>query len=88
MKKLAIAMASIFSVIAPVAHAAYDRYGNWYDEGRYVAPAYAPPPPREEFARVLDSRPVYADSGRITRNAGTPRAGHYEERRETHETAM
>ena len=33
-KKLAIAMASFFTLIAPVAHAAYDRYGNWYDDSR------------------------------------------------------
>ena len=82
MKKLAIAMASVFTVIAPVAHAAYDRYGNWYDEGRYSAPVYTPPPPREEFARVLDSRPVYADSNR-REECWNPRAGHYEERRDS-----
>lgn len=85
MKKLTIAMASIFTVIAPVAHAAYDRSGNWYDEGRYSAPVYTPAPPREDFARVLESRPVYQASNR-REECWNPRAGHYEERRETHDS--
>src|SRR5260221_11752391 len=67
MKKLAIAMASVFTVIAPVAHAAYDRYGNWYNEN-----AYAPPAPvsaqsslqRQQFARVIDARPIYESANR------------------------
>ncbi len=88
MKKLAIAMASVFTVIAPVAHAAYDRYGNWYNEN-----AYAPPAPvyaqsyreRQEFARVIDSRPVYEAANR-REECWNPRAGHYEERRETHDS--
>ncbi len=75
MKKLAIAMASIFTVIAPVAHAAYDSYGNWYNEG------YQSPRERQDYARVLESRPVYeASNGR--EECWNPRAGHYEERRD------
>src|SRR5258706_2851672 len=77
MKKLAIAMASVFTVIAPVAHAAYDRYGNWYNDG------YASPRERQEYARVIESRPVYEASNRHE-ECWNPRAGHYEERRETH----
>ena len=103
MKKLAIAMASVFTVVAPVAHAAYDRYGNWYDENTYSAPVYSTPvysepvysapvysepvytpSPRErqEFARVIESRPVYESSNR-KEECWNPRAGHYEERRDT-----
>ena len=96
MKKLAIAMASIFTVIAPVAHAAYDRYGNWYDEGRVYTPApvytpsYTPaytPSSRErqEFARVIDSRPVYESTNR-KEECWNPRAGHFEERRDTRDS--
>jgi uncharacterized protein YcfJ len=85
MKKLAIAMASIFTVLAPVAHAAYDRYGNWHEEGRNSAPVYTPAPPREDFARVIESRPVYESSNR-REECWNPRAGHYEERRETHDS--
>ena len=82
MKKLAIAMASVFTAIAPVAHAAYDRYGNGYDEGNsyYHAPVYTPSPrERQEFARVIESRPVYEASNR-REECWNPRAGHFEER--------
>jgi len=93
MKKLAIAMASIFTVIAPVAHAAYDRYGNWYDNSSdqapvyyapvYQEPVYTPSPrERQEFARVIESRPVYEASNR-REECWNPRAGHYEQRRDT-----
>src|SRR5260221_12527920 len=79
MKKLAIAMASVFTVIAPVAHAAYDRYGNWYNEN-----AYAPPAPvyaqsyreRQEFARVFASRPVKEAANR-REECWTPPEGPY-----------
>ena len=92
MKKLAIAMASIFTVIAPLANAAYDRNGNWYDEGRDYSPApvYTPsytPSSRErqEFARVIESRPVYEAANR-REECWNPRAGHFEERRNTRDT--
>ena len=87
-KKLAIAMASVFTLIAPVAHGAYDRYGNWYDDSRQEytpSPFYAPSTPvREEFARVLETRPVY-DVANRREECWNPRAGHYEERREQRE---
>ncbi len=85
MKKLAIAMASIFTLIAPVAsHAAYDRYGNWYDDTPvYRAPVYTPSPrERQEFARVIESRPVYEAANR-REECWNPRAGHFEERRDS-----
>lgn len=88
MKKLAIAMASIFTVIAPLANAAYDRNGNWYDEGRDYSPypVYTPSPrERQEFARVVESRPVYESANR-KEECWNPRAGHYEERRNTRDT--
>jgi uncharacterized protein YcfJ len=79
MKKLAIAMASIFTVVAPVADAAYDRYGNWYNDG------YQSARERQEFARVIESRPVYEASNR-REECWNPRAGHFEERRETRDS--
>jgi uncharacterized protein YcfJ len=88
MKKLAIAMASVFTVIAPVAHAAYDRNGNWYDEGTtvYRAPVYTPSyRERQEFARVIESRPVYEAANR-REECWNPRAGHFEERRNTNDS--
>ena len=75
MKKLAIAMASIFTVLAPVAHAAYDRNGNWYNDG------YQSPRERQDFARVIESRPVY-EASNSREECWNPRAGHYEERRD------
>lgn len=86
MKKIAIALASIFTVAAPFAHAAYDRDGNYYEpyqpgvyEGRPMSRAE-----RQDFARVIDSRPVYEASSR-KEECWNPRAGHYEERRgDTH----
>jgi uncharacterized protein YcfJ len=86
MKKLAIALATIFTVAAPAAHAAYDRYGNYYEPSQpYYNNSYDSAPmsraERQDYARVIDSRPVYADSGR-REECWNPRAGHYEERRD------
>jgi uncharacterized protein YcfJ len=64
MKKLAIAMATLFTAAAPLANAYYDRDGNWQpgnDRDRYDQrqdPRYG------DQARVIDSRPVYSDAGR------------------------
>ena len=38
MKRIAFAVASLFTVIGTATHAAYDRYGNYYDES---PPVYA-----------------------------------------------
>lgn len=54
MKTIAIAVASLFTVIAPAAHAAYDRYGNYYEPGDYRSSDF------RDSARVIESRPVYA----------------------------
>lgn len=75
-KQLAIALASVFTAIAPAAHAAYDRYGNWHDEDWRDRRG-------DDVARVIDSRPVYAQSGDQHEECWNPRAGHYEERRDT-----
>jgi uncharacterized protein YcfJ len=98
MKKLAIALASIFTAAAPLAQAAYDRNGNWYDAGPSYqpAPSYyqsAPsydsrgysPRERQEFARVLESRPVY-EAANSREECWNPRAGHFEERRDTRDS--
>jgi uncharacterized protein YcfJ len=68
MKKIAIAVATLFTAAAPLAHAYYDRDGNWHedrDQPRYDRdqPQYDRGD-RGDFARVIDSRPVYADNGR------------------------
>jgi uncharacterized protein YcfJ len=79
MKTIALAVTSLFTVVAPAAHAAYDKYGNWYD-----------PAPREyrsvdydryhDTARVIASSPVYeAANGR--EECWNPRNGRFEERR-------
>ncbi len=72
MKTLAVAVASLFTAIGPAAHAAYDRYGNWYD----------PRPAAIETARVLEARPAYA-AANTYQECWNPRAGHYEELRGT-----
>ena len=75
MKTVAIAVASLFTVIAPAAHAAYDRYGNYYDPDA-DAPRYG------DTARVIESRPVYASaSGR--EECYNTRTGRYEDRPDT-----
>ena len=52
MKRLAIAVASLFTVIG--AQAAYDRNGNYYEPSDYRSSEY------RDAARVIESRPVYA----------------------------
>src|SRR5690348_6881004 len=54
-KQLALAVASLFTVIAPAAHAAHDRYGNYYEPRDYRSSDY-----RDDTARVIESRPVYS----------------------------
>ena len=68
MKTAALAVASLFTVIAPAAHAAYDRYGNYYEPSEYRSPdLYAPGDYRSsdfrDGARVIESRPVYVAAG-------------------------
>ena len=70
MRIIAVAVASLFSAIAPATYAAYDRYGNWYD----------PRTPPIETARVLDSRPVY-EAADVHTECWNARAGHFEELR-------
>jgi len=73
MKRLTIAVASLFTVIAPIAHAAYDRDGNYYDPRDY----------RGQSARVIESHPV-REAANTREECWNPRAGHYEERRDGH----
>ena len=68
---VAIAVASLFTVIAPAAQAAYDRYGNYYYDPGYDRP-------RGDVARVIESRPVYASGGR--EECYNQNTGRYEER--------
>jgi uncharacterized protein YcfJ len=80
MKTIALAVTSLFTVVAPAAHAAYDRYGNWYD-----------PAPREyrsvdydryhDTARVIASSPVYEAANGGREECWSPRNGRFEDRR-------
>ena len=69
MKKLAIAIGSICTALAPVA------FGQYYGSDDY---RYRDRGERRDVARVIDSRPVY-DSVASRQECWNPRAGHYEE---------
>lgn len=69
MKKIAIAVATLFTAAAPLANAYYDRDGNWQadrDQPRYDRSDRYDRDERgdRDWARVIDSRPVYANNGR------------------------
>ncbi|MBC8021927.1 MAG: hypothetical protein H7Y14_02335, partial [Burkholderiales bacterium] len=71
--KVAIAVASLFTVIAPAAHAATDRYGNYYDPRDVRSSEY------RDSARVIESRPVYAAAG-SREECWNSRNGRFEDR--------
>jgi uncharacterized protein YcfJ len=80
MKMIVIAVASVVGAIASPAFAAYDRYGNYYDDSRTYFDS------RDEYrrgdvARVIDSTPVYTASG-TREECWNPREGRYEDRSE------
>jgi uncharacterized protein YcfJ len=80
MKKVTIAVASLFAAAGTASYAAYDKYGNWYE-----------PAPREyrsvdydryhDTARVIDSTPVYEAAGGREECWNT-RSNRFEERRD------
>jgi uncharacterized protein YcfJ len=80
MKKLVIAVATLFTAAGTTTYAAYDKYGNWYD-----------PAPREyrsvdydryhDTARVIDSTPVYEAAGG-KEECWNVRTSRFEERRD------
>jgi uncharacterized protein YcfJ len=72
MKRLAIAVASLFTVVGTSAFAAYDRNGNYYEPSDYRSSDF------RDTARVIESQPVYAaTSGEECWNT---RTGRYESR--------
>jgi uncharacterized protein YcfJ len=84
MKRIALAIATVFTVAAPAAFAQYDRYdryeardarnsNEWRDRGR-----------RDDTARVVDSRPVHARESR--EECFNPRTGSFEELRQQEHT--
>lgn len=75
MKRIAIAVASLFTVIGTAAHAAYDRNGNYYEPSDYRSNEY------RDNARVIESRPVYAAAG--SDECFNNRTGRYEARPDT-----
>jgi uncharacterized protein YcfJ len=87
MRKIAIALAAVFTAAAPAVHAAYDSNGNYYEP--YQPGSYDSRPmsrsERLEYGRVVDSKPVY-QSGNRREECWNPRAGHYEERRDTRDS--
>ena len=99
MKTLAIAVGAIFTALAPAAFA--DHYGPEYSGDNYTRDNYTRENStrdnytrdnysREGYgyrdsARVIESRPVYADSG-SRQECWNPRAGHYEELRQQEKT--
>ena len=81
MKTLVFAVASVVGAIASPAFAAYDRYGNYYDDSRTYYDS------RDEYrrgdaARVIDSQPVYAASG-TREECWNPSQGRFEDRNAT-----
>jgi uncharacterized protein YcfJ len=77
MKTVAIAVASLFTALAPGAFA-QNYYGNNYrDNYRYDR--------SRDAARVIESRPVY-DAANSKEECWNPRAGHFEERRATRDS--
>jgi uncharacterized protein YcfJ len=74
MKRIAIAVASLFTVIG--AQAAYDRNGNYYEPSDYRSNDF------RDSARVIESRPVYAAAG-STDECWNTRTGRYESRPDT-----
>ena len=76
MKRVAIAVASLFTVIGPAAHAAYDRYGNYYEPSDYRSSDH------RDSVRVIESRPVYAAAG-SSDECWNNRTGRYEARPDT-----
>ena len=87
MKRVAFAVASLFTVAAPLAQAAYDRNGNYYEPNQYDQQRQYEQQrlndQRAETARVIESRPVYASGGDRKEECWNARAGHFEERRDT-----
>lgn len=77
MKRIAIAVASVFTVIGTSAFAAYDRNGNYYEPSDYRSSEF-----RDDTARVLESRPVYTAAGSSDECWNT-RTGRYEARPDT-----
>lgn len=77
MKKLAIALGSIATALAPAAFAQYygDRSNDRYNDRYY----------RSSTARVIESRPVY-EASNSKQECWNPRAGHYEEVRAPEKT--
>ena len=71
MKKLAIAIGSICTAVAPLAFGQY--YARDYDRS-------------DRGVRVIESRPVYEASSGARQECWNPRAGHYEEVRAPEKT--
>ncbi|MDQ3027095.1 MAG: glycine zipper 2TM domain-containing protein [Pseudomonadota bacterium] len=82
MKKVALAVGTIFTALAPAAFAQYysgdDNRNRDYRDGRDN---------RREFARVIESRPLHETANRRD-ECWNPRAGHFEEVRGDNKTRI
>jgi uncharacterized protein YcfJ len=79
MKKTAIAVAALFTALAPAAFAQY--HSDYRGDRDYRDRD------RERSARVIESRPVY-EYANANQECWNPRAGHYEEVREQDKTRI
>lgn len=79
MKKVAIAIGSIFTALAPAAFAQYYSGDNYRDNYRNRD--------RGESARVIESRPLY-EAANTKEECWNPRAGHFEEVRGENKTRI
>src|SRR5690242_343581 len=83
-KTIAIAVGSILTAAAPVAFGqAYPDYRN-RDYREYRNDRYE----RNDYARVLESRPIYESAANGRDECWSPRAGHFEEVREQNKTRV
>lgn len=88
MKRIALAVAAVFTAAAPAAFAQYDRYDSYRDsrdnnfqrdrEWQHDRELQREDR-RGEFGRVIDSRRVYVNSGDAKEECFNARTGYYEE---------
>ena len=97
-KTIAVAIAALFTTAAPLAFADYGdrttdpREVNTYDNSNARTPGYSARDYRYERdqrdnARVIESKPLYAE-GSAKEECWNERAGHYEELRAPHDTRI
>jgi len=79
-KTLAIAVGSLLTAAAPVAFGQYYGGRDYRDNDRYDR--------RGDYARVIESRPIYESANAGRQECWNPRAGHFEEVRPQNKTRI